>query len=57
MNVNRTCLREGTLSADPSIVAVEHVLKEMGKETLARIEAPEESSKAPVLESAVGRLT
>ena len=45
------------MSADTSIVEVEHVLKEMGKEALARIEAPKESSKAPVLESAVGRLT
>ena len=35
------------MSADPSMVEVEHVLKELGEETLARIEAPEELSKAP----------
>ena len=45
------------MSADTSIVEVEHVLKEMGKETLARIETPDELSKAPVMDSAVGRLT
>ena len=45
------------MSADPSILEVEHVLKGMEKETLARIETPEELSKAPVMDSAVGRLT
>ena len=35
------------MSADPSILEVEHVLKGMEKETLARIEAAEVSSKAP----------
>lgn len=45
------------MSADQSLAEAERVLKDLEKETLERIKAAEESTNAPVMNSAVGRLT
>ncbi len=45
------------MSDNPSLADAERVLKDLEKEILARIEAAGEMTNAPVMDSAVGRLT